>query len=393
MILDPRTVFMMGAGFLVVTAITLGQLVRTLPKDTRRGALVGTTATGTLAASWTLVALEGLVPDLATVLAANLLYLIAAALVFESVRLLDGERARPGIYVFLVLPAILLILGARYLVDSYSVRVIVMSGALSLIFALTSRRLFSAPPALAHNPGRRPAAFWLAASASLLGARVVLTMVQGGVPPVQAQDTLTRFVLALAVLIGVGAVFAYFLLFSGRVTAELAVQARLDPLTDLLNRRGFEERATLELKRAERSGSQVSLLMLDADQFKSINDTWGHQAGDDALRAIANGISACVRPYDLVARLGGDEFAILLPGVGAPEAAALVPRLRASISGQPVQHGAPLAVSVGSATLDRNLAGNAQAGAQSEGTNVEATLRYLLSAADADLYDVKHTRF
>ena len=106
MILDPRTVFIMGAGFLAVTTITLGVLIRTLPKDTWRSAMVGTLATATLGVSWTLLALQGLVPERLSLLGGNLLYLIAAALVYQSIRLLDGEKPRPGIYFYAVFPAI-----------------------------------------------------------------------------------------------------------------------------------------------------------------------------------------------------------------------------------------------------------------------------------------------
>src|SRR5690606_33926357 len=144
--------------------------------------------------------------------------------------------------------------------------------------------------------------------------------------------------------------FAYFLVFSGRVTAELAIQAHLDPLTETLNRRGFEERARQELKRATRSATPVSLMMVDANDFKRINDNFGHLAGDSALRAIANGIRARVRQYGLIGRLGGDEFAVLLPGLDEEAAAALVPRLLESIASQPIQNGAQLTVSIGRAT-------------------------------------------
>lgn len=92
MILDPRTVFVMGSGFLAITTITLGLLVRTFPADIRRSALVGTAATLTLGISWLLFAMEGLVPDIYTVLGANFFYLLAIALVYQSIRLLDGER-------------------------------------------------------------------------------------------------------------------------------------------------------------------------------------------------------------------------------------------------------------------------------------------------------------
>ncbi len=393
MTLDARTVFVMAVGFLAVTTITLGLLVRTLPNDTRRGALVGTWATATLGISWALIALEGLVPEVLSLLGGNLLYLVAAALVYQSIRLLDGESANHGIYAYVVVPAILAILAARYVVDAYPVRVVVMSVALAVLLALASRRLFAAPRGAYYNPGRRAAGYWLATSAAVLVTRVIVTVVQGGAPPLLDEGALPNLFVALSVVVALGAVFAYFLVFSGRVTAELAVQAHLDPLTELLNRRGFEERAKQELRRAARSGSPVSLLMVDANEFKRINDNWGHQAGDRALRAIATGIRARVRPYDLVARLGGDEFVVLLPGLDAQSAAALVPRLRESIAKQPTEHDGSLDVSIGRASLApkgaRGGLGEVPGGAVDEAE----VLQHLLIAADEDLYGVKHTRF
>lgn len=384
MTLDVRTAFVMGVGFLLVTTLTLGLLARTLPKDTRRSAIVGAIATALLAASWSLFALEGLVPELVTVTGANLLYLLPASLVYQSIRLLDGERMHPGVYAYVVAPAILATLAARYVVDAYSVRVVIMSAAVSLLLALTSRRLFVPPRGAFFNPGRRAAAYWLAVAAALLAARVVLTLASGGAPRLVGVEGPPSLYTAASLIVALGAVFSYFLVFSGRVTAELAVQAHLDPLTELLNRRGFVERATQELQRAARGGSPVSLLMLDANEFKRINDNWGHQAGDSALCAIADGVRSRVRSYDLVARLGGDEFAVLLPGLDAEAAAALVPRLREAIAGQPTPHGGRLDVSIGRASLPARARGTVSEGEM---------LRRLLAEADGDLYGVKNTRF
>src|SRR5690606_33140439 len=105
---------------------------------------------------------------------------------------------------------------------------------------------------------------------------------------------------------------------------ELEWLSRVDPLTDLPNRRQFEERLALALKRLNRGNAQVALLCLDIDRFKDINDTHGHAAGDAVLHAFGQRLCSCVRETDLVARLGGDEFVILLEDVpthGAEEVA------------------------------------------------------------------------
>src|SRR5690606_10457145 len=140
------------------------------------------------------------------------------------------------------------------------------------------------------------------------------------------------------------------------------------------------------------SATPVSLMMVDANDFKRINDNFGHLAGDSALRAIANGIRARVRQYDLIGRLGGDEFAVLLPGLDEEAAAALVPRLLESITSQPIENGAQLTVSIGRATEE--LAGSeAPRTGLKEGPEEDEVLRRLISRADRDLYGVKNTQF
>jgi diguanylate cyclase (GGDEF)-like protein len=117
-----------------------------------------------------------------------------------------------------------------------------------------------------------------------------------------------------------------------RLVAQLALEARLDNLTDLLNRRGFSERAELELARARRERSWVSLVSFDLDHFKVVNDEWGHDIGDRVLVATARVSEAELREVDRLARTGGEEFVVLVPGGKAAEAEALAERLRRSLA-------------------------------------------------------------
>ena len=98
-----------------------------------------------------------------------------------------------------------------------------------------------------------------------------------------------------------------------RQRGELAAVSRTDPLTESLNRRGFEERMDAELDETARHGRPLSLMLLDLDDFKGVNDTLGHAAGDDLLRWVVSTVKSTLRPFDDVGRLGGDEFAVLLP--------------------------------------------------------------------------------
>ncbi len=121
---------------------------------------------------------------------------------------------------------------------------------------------------------------------------------------------------------------------------QLERLATTDQLTDLANRRTFDLRLAEELSRTSRHGSQVGLAILDVDNFKQLNDTYGHQAGDSALALIAYVLASSVRAEDTVCRYGGEEFAIIAPETGARKLAALCERLRATMAATPV-HKAP----------------------------------------------------
>ena len=107
--------------------------------------------------------------------------------------------------------------------------------------------------------------------------------------------------------------------------------ATIDPLTKISNRRNFFDRSLGELALARRNNYYVHTIMVDADHFKRVNDTWGHQCGDMVLKEIARILSEEKRECDLLARYGGEEFLLLLAGIGPEDARKSAERLRASI--------------------------------------------------------------
>ncbi|HEY9826042.1 MAG TPA: diguanylate cyclase, partial [Stenomitos sp.] len=117
---------------------------------------------------------------------------------------------------------------------------------------------------------------------------------------------------------------------------ELMELATIDGLTGVLNRREFNRRLTQELERSRRGNYSVSLLMIDIDHFKKLNDTYGHQSGDDALRHVSWLIRREVRPGDLPARYGGEEFAVILPHADTEDAFIVAERLRNLIASEKV---------------------------------------------------------
>ncbi|MBN2146543.1 MAG: GGDEF domain-containing protein [Anaerolineales bacterium] len=121
-------------------------------------------------------------------------------------------------------------------------------------------------------------------------------------------------------------------------THRLERLADADPLTGLLNQRAFHSRAEIEIDRARRFDTPLSLMILDMDRFKQINDRFGHPLGDDALIRFADQIKTALRKRDLFGRLGGDEFIILLPDTSLETAQGIGERLRAAVEKIRIPH-------------------------------------------------------
>ncbi|GAC1439314.1 MAG: hypothetical protein NVSMB55_00360 [Mycobacteriales bacterium] len=149
--------------------------------------------------------------------------------------------------------------------------------------------------------------------------------------------------------------------------------AATDGLTKIANRRTFESTLEREVARATRSAEHLSLVMIDIDHFKRLNDEHGHQAGDEVLRNVAAALSCECRDFDTAARYGGEEFAVVLPGCGPDEARVIAERLRQAVAAAPAA--VPITASAGVATYPAH-AGDADT---------------LVRAADDALYESKRS--
>jgi len=173
--------------------------------------------------------------------------------------------------------------------------------------------------------------------------------------------------------------FSVFLVIAGLVaavrglTARLDELSRLDPLTGLANRREFRARGEHDLDVAARTGSSMTLVFIDLDNFKDVNDRLGHAAGDEVLRAVGAGLSSVVRRSDLAARVGGDEFALLLLGSDEAQARRIAEKARDTLGQAFARQALPVTLSIGIAA------------ANGRGTG----FRDLVAAADRAMYAAK----
>jgi diguanylate cyclase (GGDEF)-like protein len=181
-------------------------------------------------------------------------------------------------------------------------------------------------------------------------------------------------------LLGTMGAFGVFGWLLGREEERLSRLAMLDELTGLANNRLFGARLEECLTASRRTGRPVSLLLVDMDRFKDINDTHGHQVGDLALKTAASVIRASVRASDVAARIGGEEFAVILPETATKEAAEVARRVLSGLRGAKVRlvDGATvnLSASIG-------LSGGIPAGGESGFA--------LFAQADKALYKAKET--
>ena len=188
----------------------------------------------------------------------------------------------------------------------------------------------------------------------------------------------TAFTYLVAIIFNILIAFSYVLMLSERLNTQLQNMADTDVLTGLLSRRAFIDRMKRILSRAQQNNTALSFLVLDIDNFKNINDTYGHFTGDELLKKYAHVMKGCFRTEDIIGRLGGEEFAVAISNIDNAVAIKVAERLRSEIesvfilcNGKPVS----TTISIGIADLHKNVDG------------YEALFR----EADAALYRAKNT--
>jgi diguanylate cyclase (GGDEF)-like protein len=294
----------------------------------------------------------------------------ACGMVWNAARVFHGRPTSwPGILAGAVLWA-----GASYnLPETSSLRVILGAAIVAGYAAVTANELWSERRRTFQS--RWPAI----AIPTMHGIVLMLPILLGDFlrDGNGALDVRSGWVAAFAielVLYAVGTVFVIFMLVSERTVKAHKTAASIDPLTNLFNRRGFSELTTRMIEREQAAGRPVTVLIFDIDHFKSVNDRFGHPAGDEILKLFGNVLVHTLRITDVVGRIGGEEFAAMLP-CAVDEAVIAAERVRTTFANAGVQvDDTPLATSV-----SIGVAGGPS------GVDLNA----LLAAADTALYRAK----
>jgi len=333
------------------------------------------------AASHVIFAVLNVVPSASLVVAGNMAYGMALSLMLLAMRRFDGLDVNSGppvwVQLQLLLPVLAIALLYTVLMEQYAARVVAGSLVFSLQIGFILRALLD--PHL-HRPGRGryillTAFFALLTSLLLRALAAAMGWMSSNTDEAGRLWLTMVFLVALCAVISISLGFVYMTMERAEHrNFELAMK---DMLTGLSNRRAISDQLHMAVARAQRQGQYLSVLMLDIDHFKRVNDGYGHQAGDAVLRAVAQTLQSRLRAQDQIGRFGGEEFLIMLPDTSLDGSATLAEALREAVEAAPTQWGAHrIAV-----TISIGVAGGAITGA--------ATVDGLVGAADSALYRAK----
>ncbi|MGG1948532.1 diguanylate cyclase [Trinickia sp. NRRL B-1857] len=331
--LDPAVAIATSALMCIVLLVLLGSLVRSGIPGVREW-LAANTA---MVAALPLILMRGRITDILSVIVANMLMALAAVTYYAGCARFLGRPARWSAWMASLVPLCGALVYWRYAVDSIPVRVLVttlFTAAVCIAVALLVLRY--RPPGRSAYPYRVTA--WMALLfAACQCARGIYFMTLSGV------STPLMFALPGSVLMLVAGAavmptlsMSAMMMVHDKLLADAREAANRDFLTGALSRKGFEAVARTQLADAQRQGLPVSLLIVDLDHFKSINDTLGHAGGDTVLREFVRATQMQLRRGDVLGRMGGEEFAVLLPATALDDARRFAERLRAAVNAHSV---------------------------------------------------------
>lgn len=327
MTLDARTILLLMAFTAVPTALVLLAVSRFYAASVR-GVWHWTGANIALAIGLLLIGLSQTANDLPARVGGNTLLVLTTAFYYLAIQRLLGDKPSTRLAWTTVAASGIVFALLWASAAPHSMAVATLSCAIMILTGLSAARLLL--PLSAEKPvSHRFTGLLFLLGCSLMTVRLGYTLLSDN-PPAHlfAPNFWQGMIIGGAHIITMLMSLGFALMIVDQLASELNRLATLDSLTGIGNRRVFYARAESELARCRRKGTPLSLLMIDLDRFKSINDQLGHAAGDDTLRRFVELVAPHLREYDFFARLGGEEFAVLLPDAAEDVAVGIAERLR-----------------------------------------------------------------
>ena len=345
--IDIRTVILaLCVGNMVAVLLLLAYAPRPRSGRSMRLFIVGKTAQSL---AWLMLGLRGLAPDWMSLNVANILLMGGFACEAWAVAALRLRTAPCRGCTFAVLTGLgLLLLGIAGVTQPVTIRVALISALGVALCCVPGLALWRARDASALQ--RLVGGLYLAAASALV-LRCYAGLFSDSISLMSAGAVQVLNYAILYVLMLLGSL-GFLLLAMEDVVNDLRRAATHDDLTGLLNRRAFMDQAGRLMDLASRTGHPVTMFSMDLDHFKGINDTWGHQVGDEVLRDFAATALKVLRRTDLLARMGGEEFVALLSDTGTEAARAVAERIRADVEASRPRPGLVYTVSVGLDSLE-----------------------------------------
>jgi diguanylate cyclase (GGDEF)-like protein len=313
---------------------------------------------GMLCLSLCLLATQNLLHPLVSTVLADSLLVAGYATLWLGVRRFKDDRRNHIAYLFVGLILFALVVSYFSVVQPDApVRIALVSAVIAVQLAALAREFWRGT-GHALISARLTAAVCLGQSLLHLGQAGAL-IAGVSLESVFQQSVFNQIVFLVGFVTSIMLAFGLIVMTTERLQTDLRRQATVDPLTQLFNRRAFFEAAERALKRTRIGEQQITLVLLDLDHFKAINDTYGHSFGDQVLVQFAETLRGNLRPQDILARFGGEEFVCLLPETGLRAGVGLAERLRLAVEAASTGRDGPgYTVSIGVAEdSDTNLDG------------------------------------
>lgn len=295
---------------------------------------------------------RGQLPVLFSSYLPNLLIPVGVIFMHRSLGLFGKRVSSQRALIVLLIGAAIALAWVTFVVDEYRGRVIVVSGLLAVLFAACCTSIY------AYRVKRFPEWFTCAiyaATAAVMAARFISVLMYGGTLTLQNDNSAIHNVYFSTFPFSLVAMSLGFLLMANRaLQARLESQALRDPMSGAYRRDAFLEMAGHEIAVSRRHGLPMSLLMMDLDNFKAINDTHGHLVGDKVIVHFAAQATQLLRTQDVIGRYGGEEFVVFLPQTDLDAGLATAERIRKRIAESDAANVPPYTVSIGVACFDKD---------------------------------------